>query len=302
VGTTLRTLNEQRCERLLSRSALLDTSDLAWHDVGATQLDAAVLACLVYMRDVEAFTRRYLSGLAAHPATLADPLIARFLPIWKAEEGEHARALGRFLHEYGRRTGEAVAAMQSPPPTNRWERSLVLVTRPIGHVVTAAHMTWGAANELLTMTGYRLLARRVEDPVLAELLGRIAAQESRHYGFYRLQAEWRLQASGLARRLLPHLMRKAWTPVGIGDGFKSVDEFDRVLAFLLASPDGHKAITAMDGAFTRLPGFEDLPIYHRAVTASCERLGATSDAVIGADRELFDSPKPADLEETYEAA
>jgi hypothetical protein len=271
VETTIRTLNERRCVRLLSQSALLDTSDLAWRDVGTTQLDTAVLTCLVCMRDVEAFTSRYLSGLAAHPATLADPLIARFLPIWKAEEGEHARALDRFLNVYGRRTGETIAAMQPAPPTNRWERWLVLATRPIGPVVTAAHMTWGAANELLTMTGYRLLARRARDPVLAELLRRVAAQESRHYGFYRLQAEWRLQGSWLARRVLPLLMRKAWTPVGIGDGFKSADEFDRVLGFLAAGPAGHRAITAMDGAFTRLPGFEDLPIYRRAVIASCER-------------------------------
>ncbi len=64
-------------------------------------------------------------------------------------------------------------------------------------------MTWGTANELLTMNGYRLLADQCGHPMLAQILRRIADQESRHYSFYLLQAQWRLASSWLARSVLP---------------------------------------------------------------------------------------------------
>ncbi|MEY2417677.1 MAG: hypothetical protein QOG90_357, partial [Actinomycetota bacterium] len=194
-------MNERRCDELLRRSELLDTTDLDWDAVGDAPIEADAIATLVYMRDVEAFTNRYLTGLVAHPATLRDERVARFLPIWQREEMEHARALDRYLHLVSQRCGVDVPDTQPAPPgtDEKWQ---VFVTRPIGHVVTAAHMTWGAANELLTMTGYRLLARRSTDPVLRELLLRIAAQESRHYSFYFLQAQFRLGESRLARYLL----------------------------------------------------------------------------------------------------
>jgi len=268
VRNDLRADNERRCERLLRRSSLLDTDGIEWGAVGRRRVSDDVLACLVYMRDVEAFTNRYLDGIVAHPNTLADPLISEFLPIWQREEGAHANALAAYLDRYAAATGHALPALQPAPPLKRSERWLVALTHPVGHVVTAAHMTWGAANELLTMTGYRLLARRCGDPVLTDLLQRIAAQESRHYGFYRLQAEWRLAESGLARRVLTWIMRRSWTPVGVGDGFKRPDEFDRVLRFLASDQRGRDAAVQMDGAMGRLPGCSRLQIFERAVAQS----------------------------------
>lgn len=279
IVSDLRDNNERRSARLLARSELLDTSGLEWGGVGEHPVAPAVIECLVYMRDVEAFTNRYLTGLVAHPATLADPLVSAFLPIWQAEEGAHADALSRYLYRYAARTGTTIPAAQAPPPVPASERWLVAATRPVGHVVTAAHMLWGAANELLTMTGYRLLAARCGEPTLAELLRRIAAQESRHYAFYRLQAEWRLAASRLGRAVLPRIMRRAWTPVGVGDGFKARGEFDRVLAFLSTDERGRAAAETMDGAFRRLPGCGELRIFHTAMCESRRRLGL--DAAVG---------------------
>jgi hypothetical protein len=272
---SLRAECEARCRRLVERSALLDTDDLEWGAVGAHAVDEGVLACLVYMRDVEGFTDRDLVGVVAHPATLADPLIRTFLDAWRAEEAAHARAIDRYLALYAERRAVVLPEVQAPPtevPAS--ERALLALTRPVGHVVTAAHMVWGAANELLTMHGYRLLARRCGDPVLADLLTRIAAQESRHYGFYRLQAQWRLAASPLARVVLRRIMRRSWTPVGIGEGYKAPAEFDRVLGYLAVDERGARAISTMDATFTRLPGFEGVRIYERAVTESRSRLAA----------------------------
>lgn len=137
-------------------------------------------------------------------------------------------------------------------------------TRPVGHVVTAMRMVWGAVNELRTMTGYRLLAQRSGHPVLADLLGRIAAQEARHYSFYVLQAEWRLTASRLARTAVPRLLHRTWAPVGVGGTYKTRADFDRVLRYLTADDPGRRAITAMDRTLQRLPGFTGLRIYSTA--------------------------------------
>jgi len=277
VTKRLRADNEAKCERLLARSGLLRSDDLAWHEVGTRAVDDGVLTCLTYMRDVEGFVDRDLVGLVAHPATLADPIVRRFLDVWRAEEAEHAHAIDRYLTLYSERRGIELPPMQAPPAqVARSERALVALTRPVGHVITAAHMVWGAANELLTMHGYRLLARRCDEPVLAELLTRIAAQESRHYSFYVLQAQWRLASSRLSRVALRAMMRRSWTPVGIGDGYKSPGEFDQVLAFLAADHVGTRAVETMDATFTRLPGFEDLPIYDRAVHESRTRLATAA--------------------------
>jgi hypothetical protein len=264
----LRAGNEARCRRLLAKSELLPVADLDWSAVGAVELDQGTLDTLVYMRDVEGFTDSYVVGLAAHRTTLADPLVREFLDVWQVEEAAHSHAIARFLDAYAAARGVAVATVQ-PSPIRRipWgERTLSRVGGPVGTVVAAAHMSWGAANELLTMNGYRLLAARCGDPVLAELLRRIAAQESRHYSFYLLQAEWRLAGSRLARFVLPRVLAGAWTPVGVGDGYKTTEEFRRVMAVLSARPEGQQVIDRMDRRFAALPGFTGLRIYRRAAS------------------------------------
>src|SRR5690606_4461214 len=111
------------------------------------------------MRDVEGFTDSYVVGIAAHRTTLGDPLIAAFLEVWQAEEAEHAAAIGRFLDHYAAQRGITIAPRPpSPAPTvSAVERVVTRVGGPVGRLVAAAHMTWGAANELLTMNGYRML-------------------------------------------------------------------------------------------------------------------------------------------------
>lgn len=262
----LRRHNEARCARIVDSAAPLVVDDLAWDAVGSVELDDGVLASLVYMRDVEGFTDRDLVGLTAHRTTLGDPLIRRFLAIWRAEEAGHTQAIDTFLVRYGAARSVAIPSRQLPPPAVApWrERVLARIGGPVGDVVAAAHMAWGAANELLTLNGYRLLADRCDHPLLAELLRRIAAQEARHYSFYLLQAEWRLAASRAARAALPRVLRRTWTPVGVGEGYKQPAEFAAVLAYLGAGEDGEAAIARMDRRFAALPGFDGLQIYRRA--------------------------------------
>jgi hypothetical protein len=100
--------------------------------------------------------------------------------------------------------------------------------------------------------------------VLAALLTRIAVQEARHFSFYVLQAEWRLAASRTARVALRRVLTRAWTPVGVGDGYKSPAEFHRVLSFLSDGADGRQAVARMDRRFSALPGFAGLTIFRDA--------------------------------------
>ena len=265
----LRNRNEARCRRILDTAAPLELDDLDWDGVASTPVDPAVIACLVYMRDVEGFTDRDPVGLTAHRTTLRDPLINRFLDVWRAEESGHTHALDRFLDAYRARGDVDIPRRQLPPPAEAplVERVVARITGPVGDVVAAAHMAWGAANELLTLNGYRLLADRCGHPMLAELLTRIAAQEARHYSFYLLQAEWRLAASLPARVVLPRVLRRSWTPVGVGDGYKPADEFARVAGYLASGEDGERAMRRMDNRIASLPGFGDLRIYEGLAAA-----------------------------------
>jgi hypothetical protein len=263
----LRERNEARCRRILDTAEPLRLDDLDWGSVGEVEVAPGALDVLVYMRDVEGFTDRDLVGLTAHRTTLGDPIVRAFLDLWRHEESIHCHAIGTFITRYGEARGLDLPPRQLPPPAvaPRRERVVARIGGPVGRVVVTAHMAWGAANELLTLNGYRILADRCDHPVLAELLRRIAAQEARHYSFYLLQAEWRLASSRLARTLLPRVLDGSWTPVGMGDGYKSRDEFERVLAYLGAGDDGRRAVERMDRRFASLPGFAHLRIYRDAI-------------------------------------
>lgn len=266
----LRAKNEARCENIIRASRPLELDDLPWASSPAIVLEDAVIDTLVYMRDVEGFTDSYIVGLAAHRTTLEDPLIGRFLDVWRDEEAGHADAIDRFLSWYGRTQDRWIPPRQPSPPiaVRRYERVLARVGGPVGTLVAATHMTWGAANELLTLNGYRLLAARCEHPLLAEILRRIAAQESRHFSFYLLQAEWRLASSRLARTVLRRVLTRSWTPVGVGEGYKSPEEFGRLIDFLGHTPDGRRTVARMDSRFAALPGLSGLRIFEGAASGA----------------------------------
>jgi hypothetical protein len=165
--------------------------------------------------------------------------------------------------------GDAIPPRPAPPPAvaTRLEDIVARLGDGVGGVVCAMHMAWGAANELLAMNGYRILARRCGHPVLSPLLLRIAAQEARHHSFYFLQAQWRLARSRVARFTLHRVLAGAWTPVGVGDGYKSVEEFRVVARFLADGDDGRRIIEQMDRRFSSLPGCDGIRIFARSLGA-----------------------------------
>jgi hypothetical protein len=128
-------------------------------------------------------------------------------------------------------------------------------------------MTWGAINELTTLTGYRRLAKVAAHPVLDELLERIVLDESRHFFFYYRQAEIRLQrpaAARVSRVIIDHF----WAPVGSGEQAQAEVRF--LAGYLFADEEGRAAARKVDETIRRLPGFQTV----RLLDAWLDRIAA----------------------------
>jgi hypothetical protein len=249
---------------IVSRSHVFEPTVVDWDAVSRHPLPGEALRALRYMQDIESHTVIYLRELLATHA-VDDPELAGFLATWFYEETAHGRALARFLAAAGspivprartvRRFGERVEALGITCIAALWREFPVV------------HMTWGAINELTTLTGYRRLAEVAGHPVLADLLAQIMRDESRHFGFYFDQAERRLAASATARRVTRLLVNRFWDPVGAG---VQPDAETRFLAgYLFAGPDGRAAARTIDRTIRRLPGFADVALLEAWVDRHC---------------------------------
>jgi hypothetical protein len=119
----------------------------------------------------------------------------------------------------------------------------------------ALHMTWGAINELLTLTGYRRLQDIANHPVLTELLARIMRDESRHFSFYYHQAEIRLGHRGVAP-VVRRIVKSYWGPVGTG--VAPIADTIFLGRYLFSGPEGRAAARKIDDTIGRLPGLADV--------------------------------------------
>jgi hypothetical protein len=63
-------------------------------------------------------------------------------------------------------------------------------------------------------------------------------------------------------------MGSSWTPVGIGDGYKTVEEFDNVMEHLVSVPGSRTIVERMDARFAALPGLQRLRIYSEAMAGA----------------------------------
>jgi hypothetical protein len=239
----------------VARSRALDLTGIRWEEVPRHPLPAAALRTLRYMQDIEAHTVIYLRTLLGTRG-IDDPEVATFLPCWVYEEMFHGRALARFLDA----AGHPVVPRERPRSRGlgQWlnARATALVARSWPDFV-AVHMTWGAINELTTLTGYRRLAALAGHPVLSELLARIVRDEARHFAFYFDQAARRLLRPRAAR-LARALVDRFWAPVG--SGVQPAAETRFLARYLLGGSDGGDAAQRVDATIRRLPGFGDVQL------------------------------------------
>src|SRR5207253_4302556 len=118
-------------------------------------LSEDALFCLAYMMDIESHTVVYLHELLSTPVIL-DNEVNSFLSCWAYEEFFHSLLLRRLL------TAQGVEITDRRFAELRTQKNLRdRLIRPFATILSkftshwpAVHMTWGAVNELSTLTGY----------------------------------------------------------------------------------------------------------------------------------------------------
>jgi len=238
-----------------SRSAVTDPRIVDAAAFARQPLPIAAVQTLTYMADIESHTIVYLRELLATRA-VEDTEIAAFFACWFYEETAHGRALAAVLDASGH------PLRPSPRRARTWRARLehmgIAALSAVWPGFVAVHMTWGAINELTTLTAYRRLAALADHPALATLLGHIARDESRHFAFYFAQAERCLTASATTRRVVRALINRFWAPVG--HGVRPDDEVRALASHLFGGADGRAAAGLVDRTIRRLPGFADAPL------------------------------------------
>ncbi len=235
----------------VGRSRAVDLAEIDWPAVARHPVPPDTIRTLRYMQDIESHTIIYTRSLLATRA-IDDPDVATFLACWLYEETFHGLAIARFLQAAGHPIGER------PRPRGReafpqWlEARLTALLSRVWPDFCAVHMTWGAINELTTLTAYRRLAAASDHPILTALLERIALDESRHFFFYYRQAERRLQSRAVAR-VARLLVDRFWAPVG--SGVQPDAELLFMARYLFGDDEGRAAARKVDETIRRLPGF-----------------------------------------------
>ncbi len=243
-------------ERVLTPAFL---ATIPWHQVKDHPLDPAFIPTLVYMRDVERLTSLYNDELSRTP-TGKDPAIKRFMERWSEEEITHSDLLHRFLVEAGMPATDAWydEVKQKISLRNRVaSRIIPRITNLMGHHFTGVHMTWGAINELSTLTGYQRLWTLAKHPVLDHILKHIAREEATHSFFYWSVARIKLMRSSFRQQLARFIINTFWSPVG--ENKKTPAESNVVIHTLFSGVEGlelmHERVTRR---IQQLPGLEAL--------------------------------------------
>lgn len=249
---------------------------VAWEDLDmdsfrTNPLPESSLRVLRYMCDVEFHTVCYLRDLLITPSH-HDEEVSAFMTMWNREEFWHGEALAEVLALHG------IVVDYDEIKAKRiklgWTEALKplkqsLLSALIGQDFVATHMTWGAANEYSAVAAYKRMAAIESHPVLAELLVRIARQESRHVAFYSTQARQRLGDSVKAQRITRLALRTAWRPVG--SGVMSDEEVLHVMGHLFSGEEGRAEMRKLDANIARLPGMEGLTLFQDVIDAGAEK-------------------------------
>ena len=268
-------------EAYVARSRAVDLSTIPWDEIPRHPLPPEAVRTLRYMQDIESHTIIYLRSLLATRA-IDDPEVATFLSCWVYEETFHGIALARFLEAAGHPMGPRPRPHGHEPLSQRLEAAATAMVSRAWPDFCAVHMTWGAINELTTLTGYRRLVAVARHPVLSDLLERIMLDESRHFFFYYRQAEIRLQRPMVARTAR-FLVDRFWAPVG--SGVQPQEELGFMAGYLFSGAEGRAAARKVDDTIRRLPGFASVKLLEAwmdtHVTGRAGASGAQSGARLG---------------------
>src|SRR5204863_2108064 len=137
----------------VARSRAIDLAEIDWEAVPHHPVAPEIIRTLHYMQDIESHTIVYTRSLLATRA-IADPEVATFLACWLYEETFHGMALARFLEAAGHPVPPRARPRGQESFSQRIEASMTAMLSKTWADFCAVHMTWGAINELTTLTGY----------------------------------------------------------------------------------------------------------------------------------------------------
>lgn len=258
-------------QQYLSRSRQLDLSGVEWDSASHYPVSTGEVRCLQYMMDIEAHTLCYLRDVLNAKAG-ADPEIADFVACWLYEESYHGRAIERFLKTAGIDRAPTVCGQHRLSIAEHVENvGTWIVSRLFSKQFVTTYMAWAAIQEHTTLNGYTNMARKTANPVLADVLTRIARQESRHFGFYYYKAAQGLKDSSFTQKMVSLLLRLFWTPVG--EGVKPAKDADFLLLHIFDDAEGQESLRRVDRTMTRLPGLEWFDLMGRRAEAAKRRSG-----------------------------
>ncbi len=245
---------------------------VAWGDLDFDEFDRNplpdnTLRTLRYMCDVEYHTVCYLRDLLTTPSH-KEPEIGAFMTMWNREEFWHGEALAAVLAKHG--ISVDFDELKASRLKLGWKDRLDPIKQSllgglVGHDFVAVHMSWGAVNEWSANAAYLRMAKKEGHPVLAELLKRIAAQETKHVAFYASQARERLAASKKAQVIARFALSKFWGPVG--STIAPDSEVTHVMNDLFGGAEGRKLIRDVDSHVAKLPGMQGLMIVENSLNA-----------------------------------
>jgi Fatty acid desaturase len=251
-------------EKYVRNSKKLDISDLDLTQVSRYPLSEDEVRCLTYMMDIEGHTIAYLKSIL-NTCAIRDPQTTAFLSCWVYEEFFHSYTLRQFLEAAGISIPEnRVADVQRQASWRIWIEQIgsSLICQVSKHF-HAVYLTWGAISELTTLEGYGVLAARTQNPLLAEILRRLAKDERRHFAFYYNKARLHLQPKN-AQRLTEFILHKFWMPVG--EGVKPNSEVEWIGHYILGDASGEAVAARIDHTIAKLPGMS----WFRGLTATRE--------------------------------
>ncbi|MBP9761112.1 MAG: acyl-ACP desaturase [Candidatus Magasanikbacteria bacterium] len=241
-------------ERVLT-PAFLDT--IPWQDVKKYEIKDAFIPVLLYFRDIEKFTEVYFNEMKKTP-TGRDPVVRQFMEKWQHEEDLHGELMNRFLEEAGYPSEDKwfEKIKKNIPLSYKVSSAMAAMTANlVGKRFSAVHMTWGAINEMTTLTGYRRLWELMEHPVLTYILKAIAREEASHSFFYGSLAKLQLMRSKFTQEIAKFIIDHFWSPVG--QGAKPEAYTNYIIRMLF---DGKEGVDIMDEFVNKrlqmLPGFE----------------------------------------------
>jgi len=260
-------------DKYTATSVSVRWDDLDFEHFREHPLPEQSLRTLRYMADVEYHTVCYTRDLLTTPSHKEADMSA-FMTMWNREEFWHGEALAEVLAMHD------ITVDFDELKANRlklgWKDKLDPIKQGIGGKLigndfVAVHMSWGAANEWSAIQAYNRMAELEQDPVLAELLKRIAKQEARHVAFYTSQARDRLAQSKKAQVLARFALKNFWAPVG--SSIMEREDVVHVMTHLMSGPEGTKAAHKIDTAISGLPGMTGLTI----VADALKGLGIEND-------------------------